>query len=82
MNYKYYLNKLKEIGAEFDRLEAFSTAGDIVPPYPYQWRATAKHIEGHDDVYEGLASTPMGALRRLYKNAKWGQLMDDKETDE
>lgn len=66
----FYLDKIRELGLEFDRLEAFCTDGDIRPPYPYQWRATTKIVPGDDDPYEGLAGTPIQALRALYKEAR------------
>ena len=58
----YYLNTL---GDHFDRLEAFSTAGDIRPPYPFQWLATSKLIPGDDDCYIGIGGTPLEALSVL-----------------
>ena len=48
-NEVFYLDKIKELGCEFEKLEAFCTDGDIRPPYPYQWRATTKIIKGDDD---------------------------------
>ena len=71
-SYTFYLDKIKELGGEFEKLEAFCTDGDIRPPYPYQWRATMKVIKGDDDVYEGFGSSPLDALRDLYKSFKAG----------
>lgn len=58
------------MGWNFDSLKAYSTAGDIRPPYPYQWLATTKVKEGDDDAYEGIGATPLKAIRDLYKNIK------------
>jgi len=54
----------------FDRLEVYSTAGDIRPPYHFQWRALAKVFEGDDDAYEGLGGSPLEAIRELYQQLK------------
>jgi hypothetical protein len=72
-NIDYYLSKIEEIGfgIEFDCLRAFSTAGDITPPYPYQWMATTKHRPGDDDVFEGVGGTPLEAVRDLYRTLKY-----------
>ena len=69
-NEVFYLDRIKELGCEFDKLEAFCTDGDIRPPYPYQWRATTKIIEGADDPFEGLGDTPIKALRELTNEVK------------
>ena len=50
----------------FDRIEVYSTAGGIRPPYHFQWGALAKIFEGDDDAYEGLGGTPLEAIRELY----------------
>lgn len=65
----FYVKKIGEIGYgfEFGKLEAVSTAGDIRPPYAYQWRATNKHRPGDDDDFEGLGGSPVEALRALCK---------------
>ena len=63
-----YLDKIKKLGFEFDVLRAYSTAGDIRPPYPYQWQATTKPISGYDDVPEGLGGTPFEAIKDLCKD--------------
>ncbi|MFA5014812.1 MAG: hypothetical protein WC549_04665 [Actinomycetota bacterium] len=74
-NLDFYLDMITERGYEFDRLEAYSTAGDIRPPYAYQWRALCKVRKGDDDAFEGLDGTPLKALRNLYKNViKYGLL--------
>ena len=60
---------LEKIGIErFGKLEVFSTAGDIRPPYPYQWLATS--ISYGDDPYIGLGKSPFEAIRNLYKEMK------------
>lgn len=69
-NFAFYLDRIKELGGEFDKLEAFSTAGDIRPPYPYQWRATTKIVHGDDDPFEGIGGSPVEAVRELYKSFK------------
>lgn len=78
-NEVFYLDRIRELGGEFDKLEAFCTDGDIRPPYPYQWRATAKVIEGDDDQCEGLGARPLEALRELHRSVKhrFSQLPDD-----
>mgnify|MGYP001562218541 CR=1 FL=1 len=62
-----YLLKIWEY---FDKFEVYSTAGDIRPPYHFQFRAIAKVFEGDDDAYEGLGSSPLEAIRELYANLK------------
>ena len=69
-NFDFYLDLIIEKGFEFDKLEAYSTAGDIRPPYPYQWLAKVKIREGDDDAIDGIGGTPLEALRNLYKNIK------------
>ena len=69
-NEVFYLDRIKELGCEFDKLEAVCTDGDIRPPYPYQWRATTKIIRGDDDPCEGIGDTPIKALRELAKDVK------------
>lgn len=65
-NVDFYLEK---IGIEnFEKLEVFSTAGDYLPPYPFQWLATS--IPFGDDGYEGIGRTPVEAIRNLYKIMK------------
>lgn len=60
---------LEKIGIEkFGSIEVFSTAGDIRPPYPYQWVATS--IPYGDDGYEGVGATPFEAIRNLYQEMK------------
>lgn len=60
---------LEKIGIErFGKLEVVSTAGDIRPPYPFQWLATS--IPYGDDAYEGVGATPLEAIRNLYKTMK------------
>lgn len=69
-NEVFYLDQIKTLGGEFDKLEAFCTDGDIRPPYPYQWIAKAKVIKGDDDACEGVGSRPLEALRELHKSVK------------
>lgn len=75
----WYLSKIEELDLEFSRLEAFSTAGDIRPPYPYQWRATTKVRAGEDDPFEGIGGTPFEAIKELYQAAKagWDEYQDE-----
>lgn len=65
--FTFYLDKIREMGLEFNKLEAFCTDGDINPKYPYQWLATTKHRKGEDDCFEGIAWQPLEAIRNLYK---------------
>ena len=69
-NVTFYLDKIREKGFEFDKLEAICTDGDIRPPYPYQWRATTKIPVGWDDPCEGVGESPLEALRELWKEVK------------
>ena len=78
-NLASYLDKIVELGGEFEKLEAFSTAGDIRPPYPYQWRATTKLIDGDDDSYEGIGESPLEAIRNLYKSFKAGMTATEED---
>ncbi len=73
----FYLEKIDELEysypfqkIEFDCLRAFSTAGDILPPYPFQWVAYTKLREGDDDPFEGIGESPFEAVKNLYKNIK------------
>jgi len=68
----YYLEKISDLGWEFDCIKPFSTAGDIRPPYPYQWQATTKIREGEDDANEGLGGNPLEAMKELYKSLPKG----------
>jgi hypothetical protein len=65
LEYSYTFQKI-----EFDCLRAFSTAGDILPPYSFQWIAYTKVREGDDDPFEGLGETPFEAMKNLYKVIK------------
>ena len=69
----FYLDMITEKGFEFDCLKAYSTAGDIKPPY--QWRALCKVRKGDDDAFEGLGETPLEALRNLYRDVKEAEKM-------
>ena len=65
-NIDFYMEK---IGIEnFSKLEVFSTAGDIRPPYPYQWRATS--VAYGDDGFEGIGRTPLEAIKNLYNEMR------------
>lgn len=70
-NINYFLELIadldSEYGIEFDCLKAYSTAGDIRPPYSYQWVATTKPRLGDDDSFEGDGKTPLEAVRNLWK---------------
>lgn len=73
-SFTFYLDKIKELGLEFDKLQAICTDGDFKPPYPYQWIAYTKRREGEDDPYEGVGASPLEALTALHKyinEAKW-----------
>lgn len=80
-NIDSYLYRIEELGGQFDKLEAVSTAGNIRPPYSYQWRTTTKLIAGDDDCYEGLGGTPLEAVRQLYKQFKWAMSHINSEED-
>lgn len=66
----FYLDRIRELGFEFDRIEAFCTDGDIRPPYPYQWIAYVKVRKGDDDACEGIGEKPLESLKNLYKSVK------------
>jgi hypothetical protein len=78
-NHNWYLSKLEELGLQFAKLEAFSTAGGIRPPYPYQWRATTVVRAGEDEPFEGLGGSLLEAMRELYLAAKrgWDEYEDE-----
>lgn len=65
-NINYYL---EIIGFDrFDGISVYTTAGDMRPPYPYQW--VAHSIPFGDDGYEGVGSSPLEAIRNLAKAMK------------
>ena len=64
---EYYLDRM---GKYFSKIEPFSTAGDIRPPYPYQWRAES--ICFGDDCFEGLGDSPLEAIKSLYNEMMKG----------
>lgn len=65
-NMNFYLEK---IGIEnILKIEVVSTAGDIRPPFPFQWRIVT--IPFGDDGIEGFGETPLQAIRDLYKEMK------------
>ena len=66
----WYLEAIVDMGLECERIEIYSTAGDIRPPYPYQYRAVAKIRAGDDDPFEGIGGTPRAAVRDLWKAIK------------
>lgn len=57
---------LELIGDDFYAIHVHSTAGDIRPPYPFQWIAYSKIFDGDDDPYEGFGGTPYEAVQNLY----------------
>ena len=61
----YYLECIRLTGWELDSIKVFSTAGDIYPPYPFQFVAIGKLREGDDDPPEGVGGTITEALRKL-----------------
>ncbi len=65
-NIDFYLEKISDIGFEVDCLKLFTTAGDIRPPYPYQWQAITKLRFGDDDVLDNVGETPLKAVKNLY----------------
>ena len=70
-DFDWYLDAMEQQGLPFGYLKAYSTAGDIRPPRPYQWEAVAKSRPGDDDSYSGLGWTPIEAVRKLYRH--WQQ---------
>ena len=67
----FFMDKIREMEFEFDKLEAYCTDGDIKPPYPYQWRATTKIKHGDDDPFEGIGGSPFEAISELYRQVKY-----------
>lgn len=66
-NLNWYLQEIENMEwVEFDKLVPWTTAGDIRPPYPYQWQALTKPRPGDDDPFEGIGGTPLEAVRDLY----------------
>lgn len=81
-SFTFYLDKIREMELEFDKLEAICTDGDIKPPYPYQWIAKTKIRHGDDDPFEGVGSSPLEALHDLWKSAKkWLNTASDEEEE-
>ena len=80
-SFTYYLDKIQDLGGEFEKLEAYCTDGDIRPPYPYQWIAYMKLREGEDDRYEGIGESPLKAVRELYESFKAGLKMEVESED-
>lgn len=79
-SYDFYLDKIRDLGFEFDVLEAYCTDGDIRPPYRYQWLAKTKRRAGDDDPCEGFGASPLEALCDLHKNAKtWADYEPDED---
>jgi hypothetical protein len=66
----YYLDKILELGFEVQRIEPYSTAGDITPPCWYQWLAVTKLRPGDDDAIKDNGNTPFEAVYNLYKYIK------------
>ncbi|KKL28164.1 hypothetical protein LCGC14_2377880 [marine sediment metagenome] len=66
----WYIEKITVLGFEFNCLKVWTTAGDIRPPYPFQYQALTKLRKGEDDAYDGLGGTPLEAVKSLYKTIK------------
>jgi hypothetical protein len=67
----FYLEKLRVGGVLVENIDVISTAGDIRPPYPFQFQAVAKirpTIE--EDCLIGIGGTPLDAVRDMYKQFK------------
>lgn len=65
----FYLEKIRLLGwVEFDYIDVVSTAGDIRPPYPFQFFAYTKRRPGEDDPFEGKGASLFEAVRNLYAN--------------
>lgn len=71
-SFTFYLDAIIALNMDrkFDRLEAVCTDGEILPLYPYQWRAISTMIPGDDDPFEGISDTPLKALHDLYFEMK------------
>jgi len=69
-DFTFYLDEIDEMGRKFEKLEAISTEGSPMAPFPYQWRAVSDRLEGEDDPYEGLGKTPIEAVINLYREIK------------
>jgi len=66
----WYIEKIADFGFECDCLKVWTTAGEIRPPYPFQYQALTKLRKGEDDSYDGLGGTPLEAVKDLYKTIK------------
>lgn len=79
-NINYWVEKINDTGwVEFDSVRAVSTAGDIRPPYPYQWIAATKPREGDDEPFEGLGATPLQAVKELYELLSQNDFIEEDE---
>lgn len=79
---RFYLDRIVELGRKTERIEIYSTAGDILPPYPYQYRAVTNVIPGDDDPFEGVGGTPLEAVRELHKSVKAAAHADPEDDEE
>lgn len=61
----FYLERMRIAGIELDCVKVYSTAGDIHPPYPFQFQAIAKLRIGDDDPLEGIGGSILEAIRNL-----------------
>ena len=61
----YYLECIRLTGWGLDCIKVVDTAGDIRPPYPFQFIAIGKLRNGDDDPPEGIGGTVIEALRNL-----------------
>ena len=66
----FYIEKLNDFGFTVDCIKVFSTAGDIRPPYPYQYQAVTEIRPCDDDVFYEEGWTPLEAVKNLYKSIK------------
>jgi hypothetical protein len=66
----YYLDKIVDMNYEVDYIRPWSTAGDIRPPYPYQWQAVIVLRAGDEDTISAVGGTPLEAVKSLYKELK------------
>lgn len=62
----YFLERLRVNGVVVSRMEIISTAGDIRPPYPFQFIAVAELRPGDEDPLDGLGGTPYEAVKNLW----------------
>lgn len=61
---EYYLYVIEPY---FDKFEIYSTEGDYRTPYPFQWWAFSKVLDGNEDRYEAKGGSPLEAIEELFE---------------